>query len=117
MAERVRRINPEVKWCQRPADRTEQCSDCPSGAGLSGGCDRLIDAKLDLIEACLKSGTGCLANGRGNRLDPTMFRIADISKPACVLWQGGDAAIAQTRIERPYRRLPEEPPVVRRMAR
>lgn len=83
MAERVCRINPQCEV------EPEVCWIGQSNVGelLRSGPDYVadaidsIDAKLDLIEACLKSGTRIVSSmGAGNRLDPTMFKVADISK-------------------------------------
>ena len=83
MVERVRRINPQ---CEAVA---EVCWVDGSNVGdlLRLRPDFVADtidsvgAKLDLIEACLRSQIPIVSSmGAGNRLDPTAFAIADISK-------------------------------------
>lgn len=118
MAERVRRINPECEVVP------EACWIERSNVGdlLHLGLDYLadaidsIDAKLDLIEACLKSGTRIVSSmGAGNRLDPTMFRIADISKTRmCPMARSVRQRLRKRGIESGLTVVfSEEPPVVR----
>jgi len=83
MAERVCRINPqcevEPKVCWIGQSNVGEL--LRSGPDYVADAIDSIDAKLDLIEACLKSGTRIVSSmGAGNRLDPTMFKVADISK-------------------------------------
>ncbi|HOK71117.1 MAG TPA: ThiF family adenylyltransferase, partial [Bacillota bacterium] len=83
MVERVRRINPQ---CEAVA---EVCWVDGSNVGdllrlrpdfVADAIDS-VGAKLDLIEACLRSQIPIVSSmGAGNRLDPTAFAIADISK-------------------------------------
>ena len=98
-------------------DRTEQCRRLLH-LGLDYLADAIdsIDAKLDLIEACLKSGTRIVSSmGAGNRLDPTMFRIADISKTRmCPMARSVRQRLRKRGIESGLTVVfSEEPPVVR----
>ncbi|MEA4919479.1 MAG: tRNA threonylcarbamoyladenosine dehydratase [Clostridiaceae bacterium] len=83
MAERIADINPDIKvktivefFSEENADRI-----------LSGGYDYIADAidsvgpKLCLIEEAHKRGISIISSmGTGNKLDPTRFKISDISK-------------------------------------
>lgn len=118
MAERVRRINPEcevapeVCWIERSnvVDLLQWEPDFVADAIDS------IDAKLDLIEACLTSGTRIISSmGAGNRLDPTMFRVADISRTRmCPMARSVRQGLRKRGIESGLTVIfSEEPPVVR----
>lgn len=85
MADRVRRINPACnvvpldRWVSR--DNVDQWLSPGSGPVhyVADAIDS-IPAKLDLIEACLTTGTNVVSSmGAGNKLDPTRFRVTDIS--------------------------------------
>ncbi len=86
MADRIGRINPacaaspQVMWVSRDnADRLLS----PERGSVYYVADAIdsIPAKLDLIEACLKSGVNIISSmGAGNKIDPTRFRVADISQ-------------------------------------
>lgn len=86
MADRIRRINPGcdvapmVMWVDR-ANVDQLLAPGPNSAQYVADAIDTIPAKLDLIEACLRSGVGAVSSmGAGNRLDPTRFRVADISE-------------------------------------
>ncbi len=86
MADRVKRINPActvvpmVMWVNRDnVDRLLALG--PNSVHYVADAIDSIPAKLDLIEACVKSGVGAVSSmGAGNKLDPTRFRVADISQ-------------------------------------
>ncbi|MEA4884938.1 MAG: tRNA threonylcarbamoyladenosine dehydratase [Clostridia bacterium] len=83
MAIRVREINPDCN-----ASSVIQVISAENAAGLlSIGPDYVadaidsIDAKLGLIEACMRASIPIVSSmGAGNKLDPTRFRVADISQ-------------------------------------
>lgn len=118
MAERVRRINPEcevvpeVCWIEgsNVVDLFQSEPDFVADAIDS------IDAKLDLIEACLTFGIRIISSmGAGNRLDPTMFRVADISRTRmCPMARSVRQGLRKRGIESGLTVIfSEEPPVVR----
>ncbi|ADG82771.1 tRNA threonylcarbamoyladenosine dehydratase [Thermincola potens] len=83
MKERVQDINPRI---QVDAIR-EFYTPENGGQFFARGLDYVVDAidnvtgKLDLIERSLKAGVPVIsAMGAGNKLDPTRFRVADISE-------------------------------------
>lgn len=82
MAARVRDINPD---CRAEAHTVFYLPG--EGQGLVDGCDFVADAvdtvaaKLALAEECTAKGIPLIsAMGCGNKLDPTRFRVADITK-------------------------------------
>ncbi len=86
MADRIRRINPacvvspKVMWVSRD-NATGLLSPERGRVHCIADAIDSIPAKLDLIEACLKSGVDIISSmGAGNRLDPTRFKVADISQ-------------------------------------
>ena len=86
MADRIRRINPEcdvapmAMWVDR-GNVDQLLASGPNSARYVADAIDTIPAKLDLIEVCLRSGVGAVSSmGAGNRLDPTRFRVADISE-------------------------------------
>lgn len=83
MAARIRDINPDCRAVSLPElyneERKERFFSLP--------CDYIIDAidlvscKLSLIQTALARGVPIIsAMGTGNKLDPTQFRITDISR-------------------------------------
>lgn len=84
MAERIRSINPEcrVKGFQMfflPGET----SDIMDFSGYDYVVDAVdtVAAKLEIIEKAKAAGVPVISSmGTGNKLDPTLFRIADISK-------------------------------------
>lgn len=84
MAERIRLINPEcrVKGFQMfflPGET----SDSMDFSGYDYVVDAVdtVAAKLEIIEKAKAAGVPVISSmGTGNKLDPTLFRIADISK-------------------------------------
>lgn len=83
MAQRVLQVAPNCKvtplfYRYTPEDR---------GTFFAGNYDYIVDAidtvsaKLDLVQTALERGIPIIsALGTGNKLDPTLFRISDISK-------------------------------------
>ena len=83
MAERIADINPGCKLTVRAekyeAERREAFFSARYDYIVD--CIDLVSCKLDLIETALGRGVPILsALGTGNKLDPTQFRIGDISK-------------------------------------
>ena len=84
MGERIRSINPEcrVKGFQMfflPGET----SDSMDFSGYDYVVDAVdtVAAKLEIIEKAKAAGVPVISSmGTGNKLDPTLFRIADISK-------------------------------------
>jgi tRNA A37 threonylcarbamoyladenosine dehydratase len=81
MKERVLDINPDARVT---AHKMKYTSDS-AGELLNKDYDYVVDAidmvssKLDLIERCSLMGIPIISSmGAGNKLDPTLFRVADI---------------------------------------
>lgn len=84
MAERIRSINPEcrVKGFQM-FFLPRETSDSMDFSGYDYVVDAVdtVAAKLEIIEKAKAAGVPVISSmGTGNKLDPTLFRIADISK-------------------------------------
>ena len=84
MAERIRSINPE---CRVKGFQMFFLPGETSGSMDFIGYDYVVDAvdtvaaKLEIIEKAKAAGVPVISSmGTGNKLDPTLFRIADISK-------------------------------------
>ena len=83
MAERVKDIHPDCQVTARVEKyQAESREDFFSARyDYIVDCIDLVSCKLDLIETALGRGVPILsALGTGNKLDPTQFRIGDISK-------------------------------------
>lgn len=83
MAQRLKSINPDIKVI------ASQCFYLPEKASEFdfGAYDYVVDAidnvtaKLDIITQAKEAGVPVISSmGTGNKLDPTRFEIADISK-------------------------------------
>jgi tRNA A37 threonylcarbamoyladenosine dehydratase len=81
MKERVLEINPDA----RVTAYKMKYSPDSAGQLLDKGYDYVVDAidmvsaKLDLIERCVSMNIPVISSmGAGNKLDPTLFRVADI---------------------------------------
>ena len=83
MAERIRSINPEAKLtCYNLFfDESTKCEfDFTKYDYVVDAIDSL-SAKVELIASAHEAGTKIIsAMGAGNKLDPTLFEVADISK-------------------------------------
>ncbi len=80
--QRILDINPEATVETCPVFYLEN-----SGGALIKGCDYVVDAidnvtaKISLIKECKEFGIPFIsAMGAANRIDPTAFKVADISK-------------------------------------
>ena len=83
MAQRIRDINPKCTVQTFPMFYLPQNADQVdlSQYDYVIDCIDTVSAKLALIEGCHRAGTPIIsAMGAGNKLDPTAFRVADISK-------------------------------------
>ena len=83
MADRVKDINPDCQVTVRVEKyQAESREDFFSARyDYVVDCIDLVSCKLDLIETALGRGVPIVsALGTGNKLDPTQFRIGDISK-------------------------------------
>ena len=83
MADRIRDINPACRLTQRAekyeADRRE--SFFAVRYDYIVDCIDLVSCKLDLIQTALERDVPIIsALGTGNKLDPSRFRITDLSK-------------------------------------
>lgn len=83
MAQRIQDINPHCRVHQIP----EKYEGATREAFFASPYDYIVDAidlvscKLDLIETALARGIPIISSmGTGNKLDPSLFRVADISK-------------------------------------
>ena len=83
MARRIRDISPGCVVCQIP----EKYEEGNREAFFPARYDYIVDAidlvscKLDLIQTALERNIPILSSmGTGNKLDPTQFQVADISK-------------------------------------
>lgn len=83
MAQRIRDISPGCVVCQIP----EKYEEGNREAFFQARYDYIVDAidlvscKLDLIQTALDRGIPILSSmGTGNKLDPTQFQVADITK-------------------------------------
>jgi tRNA A37 threonylcarbamoyladenosine dehydratase len=83
MKERIRDINPDCEVIALKMFYTEETYE----QFFSYGLDFVIDAsdtimyKIHLMKECLKRGIPMISSmGAANKMDPTRFRIADISK-------------------------------------
>ena len=83
MAERIREINPDCHTTVRvekyEADTREAFFSTTYDYIVD--CIDLVSCKLDLIETALSRGIPIVSSlGTGNKLDPSQFRISDLSK-------------------------------------
>ena len=91
MADRIRDINPDCRLTIRAekyeAGRREDFFDQPLDYIVD--CIDLVSCKLDLIETALTRGVPIVSSlGTGNKLDPGLFRITDLSKTEGCPWPG-----------------------------
>lgn len=91
MADRICDINPDCRLTIRAekyeAGRREDFFDQPLDYIVD--CIDLVSCKLDLIETALTRGVPIISSlGTGNKLDPGLFRITDLSKTEGCPWPG-----------------------------
>lgn len=86
MEERILSVNPECKVKKfkcfyLPGDEENRAQFDFSYYDYIADAVDTVAAKLDIIERAKKAGTPVISSmGTGNKLDPSMFEIADISK-------------------------------------
>ena len=83
MAERARDINPAVEVCTHNVFFLPETAESFDFSAYDYVVDAIdtVSGKLALIERAKKSGVPVIsAMGAGNKLDPTAFTVADISK-------------------------------------
>ena len=83
MAERLHDIAPDAKIIEKKMFFTKDTSDEFDFSQYDYVIDAIdtVSAKLELIQKCMECGTPIIsATGAGNKLDPSMFQVADISK-------------------------------------
>ncbi|MBR4113983.1 MAG: tRNA threonylcarbamoyladenosine dehydratase [Anaerotignum sp.] len=83
MAERIHDICPETEVAEYPVNYTAENRDLIDFASYDYIVDAIdmVTSKLLLIEEAKKAGTEVIScMGTGNKFDPTLFEVADISK-------------------------------------
>ena len=83
MAERIRDICPETEVLEYPVNYTAENKALIDFASYDYIVDAIdmVTSKLLLIEEAKKAGTEVIScMGTGNKFDPTLFEVADISK-------------------------------------
>ena len=83
MAERLHDIAPEAEIIQRKVFFLPETADEFDFTEYDYVVDAIdtVSAKLELIQRCVECGTPVISSmGAGNRLDPSCFRVADISR-------------------------------------
>lgn len=82
MKERILDINPECKVDERDIFiDSSNIEEILKGSDYVLDCIDTVSAKLDTVEYCTKNNIKVIsAMGAGNKLDPTLLEITDISK-------------------------------------
>ena len=83
MAERIHDICPETEVLEYPVNYTAENKDLIDFASYDYIVDAIdmVTSKILLIEEAKKAGTEVIScMGTGNKFDPTLFEVADISK-------------------------------------
>jgi tRNA A37 threonylcarbamoyladenosine dehydratase len=81
MRERIRDINPECEVVIYNQFYSEETPVSLDGIDYVADCIDSVRSKLYLISEATKSGVKVISSmGAGNKLDPTRFAVADISK-------------------------------------
>lgn len=83
LAERIAQINPDCRVIahQEYYSRESHSRLLPDTLDFVADAIDSVRAKADLIEACLKQGIPIVSSlGAGNKVDPTLLKITDISK-------------------------------------
>jgi tRNA A37 threonylcarbamoyladenosine dehydratase len=81
MKERIRDINPECEVVIYNEFYSEENSISIDGADYVADCIDSVRSKLHLISEATRLGIKVISSmGAGNKLDPTRFAVADISK-------------------------------------
>ena len=83
MRERILDINPACRVTNLPVFYEPECREDFFSRGFDyiADCIDSTRSKLDLIETAIRRGVPIISSmGTGNRLDPSKFRITDLSK-------------------------------------
>ena len=83
MASRILDINPACRVTNLPVFYEPECREdfFSRGFDFIADCIDSTRSKLDLIETAIRRGVPIISSmGTGNRLDPSKFRITDLSK-------------------------------------
>ena len=83
MASRILDINPACRVTNLPVFYEPECREDFFSRGFDyiADCIDSTRSKLDLIETAIRRGVPIISSmGTGNRLDPSKFRITDLSK-------------------------------------
>ena len=84
MKSRIQKINPECNVIEKDTFVTpENASDIILSANADFVVDAIdnVSAKTAIIQVCKENGIKIISSmGTGNKLDPSQFKIADISK-------------------------------------
>ena len=83
VAERLRDINPDIEVIARKDFLLPENAHTFDFASFDYVIDAIdtVSGKLAIAEGCVKAGTPMIScMGTGNKLDPTAFRVTDISK-------------------------------------
>ena len=86
MASRILDINPACRVTNLPVFYEPECREDFFSRGFDyiADCIDSTRSKLDLIETAIRRGVPIISSmGTGNRLDPSKFRITDLSKTGC----------------------------------
>ncbi|MCR4892837.1 MAG: ThiF family adenylyltransferase [Lachnospiraceae bacterium] len=81
LSERLLDINPSLNVIARPCFFLPENADEFDFSSYDYVIDAVdtVTAKLEIIERCQRAGTPVISSmGAGNKLDPTLFRVADI---------------------------------------
>ena len=111
---RIKDINPDCKVKTHNLFYTAECADKINLSDYDYIIDAIdsVSSKVELIERATKAGVKIIsAMGAGNKLDPTRFRVADISKTAvCPLAKAVRVALRKRGINHLKVVYSEEPP-------
>jgi tRNA A37 threonylcarbamoyladenosine dehydratase len=104
LAERIAQINPDCRVIahQEYYSRESHSRLLPDTLDFVADAIDSVRAKADLIEACLKQGIPIVSSlGAGNKVDPTLLKITDISKThTCALARAVRGALRKRGIEK-----------------
>lgn len=116
MRERILSINPEAEVVCHSVFFDEKCKDVFDFSGYDYVIDAIdsLSAKIELIASAHSAGTKIIsAMGAGNKLDPTLFEVSDISKTTvCPLARAVRIALRKRGINHLKVVYSKEPPVI-----
>ena len=116
MRERILSINPEATVICHSIFFDEKCKDVFDFSSYDYVIDAIdsLSAKIELIASAHEAGTKIIsAMGAGNKLDPTLFEVSDISKTTvCPLARAVRIALRKRGINHLKVVYSKEPPVI-----